>query len=280
VESPTAINLPLDLAIALLTDSNGKIDLSVPVRGNVDNPEFAYGQLVWQAIRTVLTNIVTAPFRALASLFGGNAEKVDAIGFEAGRALLAPPEREKLTRVAGVLKQRPQLRLVIEGRYDANHDGAALRAAAARRTLAERQGIKLTGADDPALVNFDNAKTQRALEALLEERAGKDSIDKLKASHEKATGKEVSRVNPALALIGRGSPDRQFYEAIFDQVAVLQPLDSAALSALGGQRSTAIMEFLKSAALDATRVNTKATSPVKAEKATEITTVLSLDSGK
>jgi hypothetical protein len=81
VESPTAMNLPLDLAIALLTDSSGKIDLSVPVRGNVDSPEFAYGHLVWQAIRTVLTNIVTAPFRALASLFGGGAEKVDAIGF-------------------------------------------------------------------------------------------------------------------------------------------------------------------------------------------------------
>ena len=82
VESPTAVNLPLDLAIALLTDSSGKIDLSVPVRGNVDSPEFSYGPIVWQAIRTVLTNIVTAPFRALASLFGSGGDKVDAIGFD------------------------------------------------------------------------------------------------------------------------------------------------------------------------------------------------------
>jgi len=281
VESPTAINLPLDLAIALLTDSNGKIDLSVPVRGNVDSPQFAYGHLIWQAIRTVLTNIVTAPFRALASLFGSGAEKMDAIGFEAGRAQLAPPEREKLTRVVSVLKQRPQLRLVIEGRYDTQHDGAALRAAAARRALAERQGIKLAGTDDPALVNFDNAKTQRAIEALLEERAGKDSIEKFKASHEKATGKEVSRVNPALALIGRGSPDRQFYEAMFNQVVAVQPLDKEALAALAVQRSAAIVEFLKSSAgLEALRVNTKAAAEVKADKASEITTALSLDTQK
>ncbi len=283
VNSPTAISLPLDLAIALLTDGDGKIDLSVPVRGNVDKPEFAYGALVWQAIRIVLTNIVTAPFRALGALFGGSSEKVDAIGFAAGRAQLAPPEREKLIRVVGVLKQRPQLRLGIEGRYDPRHDGAALREAAARRTLAERQGIKLTADDtgDTTLVNFDNAKAQRTIEALLEERAGKDSIDKFKASHEKSTGKSVSRVNPALALVGRGSPDRQFYEAMFNQVVTLQTLDKDALPALAAQRSAAVMAFLTTgASLDATRINTKAASQTNADKATEVTTALSLDVGK
>lgn len=278
VESPTAINLPLDLAIALLTDSNGRIDLSVPVRGNVDAPEFAYGHLIWQAIRTVITNIVTAPFRALASLFGSGADKVDAVGFEAGRAQLAPPEREKLARVVGVLKQRPQLRLVVEGRYDATHDGAALRTAAARRALAERQGIKLAGADDAALANFDNAKTQRTIELMLEERAGAGSVDKFKASHEKTTGKEVSRVNPALALIGRGSSDRQFYEALFNQLVTLQPLDKAALTDLAARRGAAILEYLKTTAgLDGARVATKPAAETKADKATDIATVLSLD---
>jgi hypothetical protein len=281
VESPTAVNLPLDLAIALLTDSSGKIDLAVPVRGNVDSPEFAYGHLVWQAIRTVLTNIVTAPFRALASLFGGSAEKADVIHFEAGRALLAPPEREKLTRVAGVLKQRPQLRLAVEGRYDTRHDGAALRTTAARRTLAERQDIKLAGPDDPALVNFDNAKTQRAIEALLEERAGKDSIDKFKTDYEKSTGKEARRVNAALALVGRGSTDRDFYEAMFKRAAELQPLADTALQELAKQRSGAIVSFMNTTAgLEAARTTAKPVASVSAEKPSEITSALSLDAGK
>lgn len=280
VESPTAVNLPLDLAIALLTDSSGKIDLSIPVRGNVDNPEFAYGHLVWQAIRTVLTNIVTAPFRALASLFGGSAEKVDAIGFEAGRAQLTPPEREKLTRIAGVLKQRPQLRLMVEGRYDTRHDGAALRTAAAQRTLAERQGIKLAATDDSAQVNFDNAKTQRTIEALMEERAGADSVDKFKADYEKTTGKEARRVNVALALIGRGSTDREFYVAMFRRVAELQPLPDTALQELARQRSAAITGFMNTNGMDATRVATKPVASVSADKPVDITSALSLDAGK
>jgi uncharacterized protein involved in outer membrane biogenesis len=281
VESPTAINLPLDLAIALLTDSSGKIDLSVPVRGNVDSPEFAYGHLVWQAIRTVLTNIVTAPFRALASLFGGGTEKVDAVGFEAGRAQLAPPEREKLTRIAGVLKQRPQLRLMVEGRYDPRHDGAALRNVAARRTLADRQGIKLADANDTAPVNFDNAKTQRAIEALLEERAGAGAIDKFKADYEKTTGKEARRVNPALALVGRGSTDREFYEAMFKRVAELQPLADTALPDLARERSNAIAAYMsKSAGLDASRIAAKPAASVSTDKSAEVTSALSLDAGK
>jgi hypothetical protein len=221
----------------------------VPVRGNVDSPEFAYGHLVWQAIRTVLTNIVTAPFRALASLFGGGTEKVDAVGFEAGRAQLAPPEREKLTRIAGVLKQRPQLRLMVEGRYDPRHDGAALRNVAARRTLADRLGIKLADANDTAPVNFDNAKTQRAIEALLEERAGAGAIDKFKADYEKTTGKEARRVNPALALVGRGSTDREFYEAMFKRVAELQPLADTALPDLARERSNAIAAYMSKSAV-------------------------------
>src|SRR5262249_30499971 len=121
VEAPGALNLPLDLAIALLTDSDGKIDVAVPVKGNVDDPEFSYGHLVWQAIRTLITRIVTAPFRALAALFGGgDSEKLDSIVFDPGRATLLPPEREKLKRVADGLGKRPQLRLVAEGQHGAD----------------------------------------------------------------------------------------------------------------------------------------------------------------
>jgi hypothetical protein len=180
--------------------------------------------------------------------------------------------------VAGVLKQRPQLRLLIEGRYDATYDGAALRTAAARRDLAQRVGIKMANADEVPLVNFDNAKTQRAIEAMMEARAGKDSVDKFQASREKSTGKPVSRVNPALALVGRGSSDRAFYEALFAQVITLQPLDKQTLTVLATQRGVAIADYLKSSAgLDAARVGSKPAAEVKADKAAEITAALSLD---
>ena len=77
VQSPTAKDLPLDLAIALLEDSDGRIDLGLPITGSLDDPQFSYGALVWKVIGNVLTKIVTAPFRALGALFGGGDEKLD-----------------------------------------------------------------------------------------------------------------------------------------------------------------------------------------------------------
>ena len=71
VDSPDAVNLPLDLAIALLKDSSGRIDIGLPVSGDLNDPQFSYGQLVWKALVNLLTKIVTSPFRALGSLFGG-----------------------------------------------------------------------------------------------------------------------------------------------------------------------------------------------------------------
>lgn len=113
--------LPLRLAVALLEDSDGRIDLSLPVAGSLDEPEFSYGHLVWQALRNILVKIVTAPFRAL---FGG--EGFDAVYGDAGLARIAPPEQEKLQKLAELMQKRPKLSLAIGGSYDEALDGAEL----------------------------------------------------------------------------------------------------------------------------------------------------------
>ena len=241
VESPTAVNLPLDLAIALLTDSNGKIDLALPVSGDVDNPEFSYGHVVWQAIRTVLTRIVTAPFRALGSLFGSGAETLGDIVFDAGGARVLPTEQEKLRRVAEGLQKRPQLKLQIQGTWHKDVDARALRARAVRADLAAREGTKLAPGEDPGPVAFDNAKTQRALENMLEARAGGNAVAQFAEAHAKSTGREASRVNAALALVGRGAGDRTLYVAMHQRLVELQPLPPTALNDLAKARADAIM---------------------------------------
>src|SRR4030095_7879797 len=107
-ESPGAMKLPLDLAIAILTDADGRINVAVPVRGNVDHPEFSYGHVLWQALVTVITRVATAPVRALGALFGGGGEKVEAaVAFEPGRDAVPPPEREKLKRGCEVVGKPP-----------------------------------------------------------------------------------------------------------------------------------------------------------------------------
>src|SRR5262249_58674232 len=93
VEAPGVTRLPLDLAIAILSDSEGRIDIALPVKGNVDSPEFSYGTVIWQALVTVITNVVTSPFRAVAGRFGGNAaaERLQPIGRAPASGVGRPP---------------------------------------------------------------------------------------------------------------------------------------------------------------------------------------------
>ncbi|MFA6500052.1 MAG: DUF748 domain-containing protein, partial [Desulfurivibrionaceae bacterium] len=240
VESPNAMSLPLDLAIALLTDSQGKIDLAVPINGNVDHPEFSYGVVVRQAIFNLLSKVVTAPFRALASLFGSGVKNPDVVLFEPGRTDLTPPEQEKLKMVSGVLDKKKQLVLTVHGGFDPALDGAALKTAHIRQALAQKLGEKLKLDEEPGPVAFANGKTQRALESLAGDEGLKTALDE----YEKATGTKAKRVNPALALIGKGSEDRDFYQALFAYLVKTAPLPQAELERLADQRGKAIAQEL------------------------------------
>lgn len=186
VESPTAKNLPLDLAIAILQDSDGKIDLGLPVSGSLDDPQFSYGSIVWKAIFNVITKIVLAPFKALGSLFGGNAEKMEAIGFDIGSARLLPPEREKLKQLAGALAKRPGLALTAKGAYNPEADRIFLREDQLRRAVAAQMGVKLGPEADPPPIASTNPKVGQALEALYGARLGKPALEQLMSFHQRA----------------------------------------------------------------------------------------------
>ena len=245
VESAGAMKLPLDLAIAILTDSDGRINVAVPVRGNVDHPEFSYGHVLWQALVTVITKVATAPFRALGALFGGSGEeRMEAVAFEPGRDVVPPPEREKLKRVGEVLGKRPQLKVTVHGGYDAKLDGEALRARHVREDLARRLGVTLKPGEDPGPVAFDDVKTQRALEAMLRERGRDKAVDEAMARYEKSSGKKAERASAVLALVGRGSGDRALYEAFYRQLVEMAPLAESEVTELAKRRGEATVRAL------------------------------------
>jgi hypothetical protein len=127
VESPDATELPVSLAVALLKDSNGNIELDVPVEGDLNDPHFDYGKVVSDAMSKIITNIVSSPFAALGSLVGGSGEELSHIEFEFGSATLRPEQIEKLDKLAKILQERPALRLETTGRADKENDGSALR---------------------------------------------------------------------------------------------------------------------------------------------------------
>jgi hypothetical protein len=127
VEHPDALDIPLGLAVALLKDRNGVIDLEVPVTGDLQNPQFSYGSVIRTALGNIIRNIVSSPFRFLANLVGGDEEAdIGVIEFAPGRADLQPPEREKLSQLADALLQRPQLSIGVMGRYAFTADSRAL----------------------------------------------------------------------------------------------------------------------------------------------------------
>ena len=130
VDSPSAIDLPIKLAIGLLTDSSGRIDLDLPVSGSLDDPEFSVGAMLGGVLGGIVRDAVTSPFRFLGGLIGADsAEEISVVDFPAGGAELAPPEREKLGHLAEALRERPLLLLTIGGRYARESDTRALKEA-------------------------------------------------------------------------------------------------------------------------------------------------------
>ena len=122
VESEDAISAPVGLAIALLKDSDGVIDLDVPVTGNVDEPEFKVGHVVWTAFKNLIVGVATAPFRFLGDMLGISAEELENVNFEEGRAVLLPPEREKMDKLSSALAEKKMLILKLVGTYDGKRD--------------------------------------------------------------------------------------------------------------------------------------------------------------
>lgn len=130
VASPDATKLPVKLGIALLKDSSGKIEIDVPVEGNLDDPKFRLGKVIWGVIGNVFVKAITSPFSLLGSLVGGKGgEDLQFQNFEPGSIELTLAAREKLATIAKALEARPELQVEIEGNIHPDLDGSALRRA-------------------------------------------------------------------------------------------------------------------------------------------------------
>jgi hypothetical protein len=133
--SKDAVPLPVRLAVSLLKDRHGVIDLNLPVNGSLDDPQFRLGPIVWQAVKNLMGKIVTAPFALLGSLFGGGPD-ISYVDFAPGSADLPAEQGEKLAKLSRALAERPQLRLDIPLRTVSASDDAALASAAFDAALA------------------------------------------------------------------------------------------------------------------------------------------------
>ncbi|MEO7244344.1 MAG: DUF748 domain-containing protein, partial [Rubrivivax sp.] len=279
VDSPSAFSLPLDLAIAILQDADGRIDLGIPVSGSLDDPQFSYGQLIWKAIVNVLTKIVTAPFRALGALLGGGDQPLDTIRFDVGSSELLPPEQEKLAKLAKALSARPSLNLTVQPRFDPTGDAQALRERALRLTVAEAAGRQVPAGEDPGPISTAEPATRTALEKLTALRFGAAELASLQKRFAQANpdpppaglgAQMMSRLGTLMKTPPPPLPPQEarrlqgadLHALMLERLLESQKVDEAALQALAAARVGAIRKDLASRGLAEARLQAE---PPKSE---------------
>ncbi|PTT49121.1 DUF748 domain-containing protein [Aeromonas sp. HMWF016] len=171
IKSEQAKDLPLGLAIALLSDANGVIQMNLKVKGNLDQPDFSLGNIFWDVLGNTLSKAITSPFSLLASLAGGS-EDLDEITFLPGDPDLTQTQQEKLTKLAQALKDRPKLSMNIRGKVNFNEERPIL-----QRQKLERSLAKLTGNQGDLDLLEQDKDMQDALAQAYEDRFGEDLGD-------------------------------------------------------------------------------------------------------
>lgn len=245
IESNTSVSLPLDFAIALLEDRDGVIDIDMPVSGDVDNPEFKWGGVVWDAFVNLLTKAVTAPFELIGSMLGIEGDTLKSVPFEAGSSVIDAVARERLDLLSDALAKRPKLGITVQGTYDASVDKRALQEQALiAQVLGEqgKEGVSVQKAFAPGL-----------LEPIYVGRLGEEALETLKSEIAKSDADEASKA-------------RRYLEQLVRTLVATQPLPSGALETLAQQRAAAIRTYMAvSHSIDGARMADRAPEKVEAD---------------
>ena len=193
--SSLATSLPVTLAIALLQDRHGVIDLGVDVSGDIDSPSFSFGSIIINALGNIITKAVTSPFSFLAGLVDSD-EQIDKISFEYGRSNISLKQKSTLDKLAKALIDRPLLNLNIKGSVDLINDKQALAETKLHKQLANAAGIKFK--DFPKSISASKypaiGPLADALYQLVEQELSQDPLDikqKLQQKKPKLTEAEL-----------------------------------------------------------------------------------------
>jgi outer membrane protein OmpA-like peptidoglycan-associated protein len=178
VDSPDATKLPVMLAVSLLKDRDGNINLNLPISGSLSDPEFSMGGIIVRVFVNLIVKAVTSPFALIGSMFhsSDNIGELRYIAFPPGSSEITPEVRKKLDALGYVLNERPGIKLDITGRVDPKVDDQGLRLEALnrqmralkRRDLIEKEGqpsgpVQISDAERPGYLErvYKDAKFQK-----------------------------------------------------------------------------------------------------------------------
>ncbi|MFL9920803.1 DUF748 domain-containing protein [Paraburkholderia fungorum] len=232
VENDTATKLPVRLAISLLKNSRGEIDVNLPVSGSLSNPEFSIGGLIWHAVLNLLQKAVTAPFSLIANAFGGNGEELGYVEFEPGSATLSDAADKKLDTIVKALADKASIRIDLIGRVDPAVDEPGLRTQYVERQVKQQKIKDVVGngeSVDLSTVTVDPKE-----------------YDKYLTKAYKAADFKKPR---NLVGLTKSLPDDEMKSAL----AANAPIDDASLRQLAQQRAQAVQQYFDGK-IDSSRV--------------------------
>jgi Domain of Unknown Function (DUF748) len=224
IGSADATQLPVKLAVALLKDRKGVIEIDLPITGSLNDPKFSVGSLIWQVLGNLLVKAVTSPFALLGSLFGGG-ETLSYVEFASGSAVLDAVGQKKLDNLAQALNERPALRLDMTGRADAERDLDGLRTAWLQNQL---RNAKLK-----VLLKQNKSLKESDITLKVE-----DEATYLQAAYNDATFNKPSN----LMGISKSLPAPEMRKLMLTHA----PVNADSLGALAAQRAQVVQAYLQS----------------------------------
>ncbi len=225
VESPDATSLPVKLAIALLKDSHGVIDLDIPISGDLNDPKFSIMPIILKVFMNIITKAVTSPFKLLGALFGGGGEDLQYVEFTPGSDSLTTQAKTKLASLAKGLTERPNLSLEIRGVAADTLD---------RKTLAEDTVFSKIRPRLPHITLVDNLTPEQSNSLLdLYKETFKDDAKNLLPPPPEGQ-KEISK----------DERERDISRAAFAKLAGAVNVSDEALRSLAGGRADAVKSYV------------------------------------
>ncbi|MDO9196650.1 DUF748 domain-containing protein [Rhodoferax sp.] len=162
-------NLPVKLAVALLADRQGVIDINLPISGSLSDPQFRLGPIIFRMIVNLIVKAITSPFTLLASAFGGGADELSVVSFAPGSAVLAPEARPGLQKVAQALIERPALKMTVVGTASLEVERDAFKREQLKALVqAEKRRAAVVGGGSPKGETDEGGRVDDATVALTE----------------------------------------------------------------------------------------------------------------
>jgi len=217
VESPDSLKLPVGLAISLLKDRHGQINLDVPVSGQLDDPEFSLGGVILQTLVNILEKAAMSPFTLIADVAGGG-EELRFVEFDAGGEEINDEGRKKLDSITTILYERPGLNMALTGYVDPVRD---------------RQ--KLTD-----VIFLKKIKTQKRL-GMIRKELSPQSLEKIEVS----PGEYDAYLRLAYAADMHSEPDEKMtHEEMEKQIKKQIVVKNAELKLLASNRAKQVKSYI------------------------------------